>query len=76
LIQLYNSIDITGDVAFTVGTMEFRAHKRVLALEAKALYELIKAEESSSSPSSSTVTTVTMMMMIMMARVPKVWLRK
>jgi hypothetical protein len=65
LIQLYNSVDITGDVAFTVGTMEFRAHKCILALEAKALYELIEVEESSSSSSSSpsssfssTVTTV------------------
>jgi hypothetical protein len=58
LIQLYNSVDITGDVAFTVGKKDFRAHKCVLALEAKALYELIEVEESSSSPSNSlTVTT-------------------
>ena len=39
--------------------MEFRAHKCVLALEAKALYKLIEVEESSSSPSTSlTVITV------------------
>ena len=44
LSRLYGSIETMADAAITVGTKQFMAHKTVLVLEAKALYEPIIEE--------------------------------
>jgi hypothetical protein len=55
--QLYRSTEML-DVAFIVGASkkEFTAHKIVLAVRARDLYELVVTEEESSSPTSSSIT--------------------
>ena len=45
--QLYRSVETTSDVTFVVGNVgkEFMAHKCILALRARELYELVIVEE-------------------------------
>ena len=51
--KLYRSVDETYDVTFIVGPSknETKAHKNVLAVQARDLYELVMTEEQSSSSS-------------------------
>ena len=54
--KLYRSIDETSDVTFLVGQpkKEIKAHKNVLAVQARDLYDLVITEEQSSSSRNGT----------------------
>ena len=51
MMKLYDSLEETSDVTFLVGPSkeEFQAHKCVLAVQARDLYDLVITEEASSS---------------------------